>query len=433
MMLNTTKSTELFARAQRVIPGGVNSPVRAFKSVRRDPLFITRAEGSTLYDADGNAYLDFVNSWGPMLLGHSFPAVKEAILQAVQDGTSYGAPTEKEIVLAELICEMMPSIEMVRLVSSGTEATMSAARLARAFTKRDKLIKIEGCYHGHGDSFLIKAGSGATTLGEPNSPGVTQGVSQDTLIAPYNDAAAIRALYAAYPGQIAALMIEPIPANMGVILPQDGYLQELRAITQEHGSLLIFDEVISGFRVAPGGAQELYGVLPDLTTLGKIIGGGLPIGAYGGRKEIMQMMSPSGPVYQAGTLSGNPIAVSTGIATLQVIQQENVIERLNQTSARCIEQIRTILQAAPIPTCVNAIGSMSTIFFQAGPVNNYRDALKSNTEQYAAFFNAMLEQGIYLAPSQFEAAFVSLAHSDDDLARTREAIKTAMELLMGLY
>lgn len=428
-MRKNDRSNELFARAQRVIPGGVNSPVRAFKSVRRNPLFIRRAAGSKIYDADGNEYLDFVGSWGPMLLGHSHPAVKEAILQAVQDGTSYGAPTEKEILLAELICDMMPSIEMARLVNSGTEATMSAVRLARAFTGRDKIIKIEGCYHGHGDSFLIKAGSGATTLGEPNSPGVTRGVSQDTLIAPFNDAAAIRALFEAHPAQIAALILEPIPANMGVILPQNGYLQELRAITTQHGSLLIFDEVISGFRVAQGGAQAHYGVAPDLTTLGKIIGGGLPIGAYGGRRDIMRLISPSGAVYQAGTLSGNPVAVSAGIATLQTIKRENVIEQVNRKAARFVQQLQTILDAAPAPTRLNAIASMHTLFFQAGAVNNYQDALRSDTARFAAFFNAMLEQGMYLAPSQFEAAFISLAHTDEELERTCEAMSVVMRAL----
>ncbi len=428
-MRKNDRSNELFARAQRVIPGGVNSPVRAFKSVRRNPLFIRRAAGSKIYDADGNEYLDFVGSWGPMLLGHSHPAVKEAILQAAQDGTSYGAPTEKEILLAELICDMMPSIEMARLVNSGTEATMSAVRLARAFTGRDKIIKIEGCYHGHGDSFLIKAGSGATTLGEPNSPGVTRGVSQDTLLAPFNDAAAIRALFEAYPAQIAALILEPIPANMGVILPQDGYLQELRAITTQHGSLLIFDEVISGFRVAPGGAQAHYGVAPDLTTLGKIIGGGLPIGAYGGRSEMMRLISPSGAVYQAGTLSGNPVAVSAGIATLQIIKRENVIEQVNRKAARFVQQLQAVLDDAPAPTRLNAIASMHTLFFQAGAVNNYQDALRSDTARFAAFFNTMLEQGIYLAPSQFEAAFISLAHTDDELDRTCEAVKAALNTL----
>ena len=428
-MRKNDRSNELFARAQRVIPGGVNSPVRAFKSVRRNPLFIRRAAGSKIYDADGNEYLDFVGSWGPMLLGHSHPAVKEAILQAVQDGTSYGAPTEKEILLAELICDMMPSIEMVRLVNSGTEATMSAVRLARAFTGRDKIIKIEGCYHGHGDSFLIKAGSGATTLGEPNSPGVTRGVSQDTLIAPFNNAAAIRALFETYPAQIAALILEPIPANMGVILPQNGYLQELRAITTQHGSLLIFDEVISGFRVAQGGAQAHYGVAPDLTTLGKIIGGGLPIGAYGGRRDIMRLISPSGAVYQAGTLSGNPVAVSAGIATLQIIKRENVIEQVNRKAARFVQQLQAVLDDAPAPTRLNAIASMHTLFFQAGAVNNYQDALRSDTARFAAFFNAMLEQGMYLAPSQFEAAFISLAHTDEELERTCEAVKAALNTL----
>ncbi len=425
-MVHTATSQHLFERAQQVIPGGVNSPVRAFKSVRRHPIFIRRAEGSTLYDVDGNAYIDFVNSWGPMLLGHSHPAVKEAVLQAVQDGTSYGAPTEKETTLAQLIVEMVPSIDKVRLVNSGTEATMTAIRLARAFTGRDKIIKIEGCYHGHGDSFLIKAGSGATTLGEPNSPGVPQAVSQETLIAPYNDLAAISNLYETYPNDIAALILEPIPANMGVILPEEGYLPALRDLTSHYHSLLIFDEVISGFRVRPGGAQEYYGVQPDLTTLGKIIGGGFPIGAYGARQEIMDMMSPAGPVYQAGTLSGNPIAVSAGIATLQTIRQENVIAWVNAKAAAFYQEAQHILDNAPVSVCANTIASMSTIFFQQGPVRNYQDALQSNGEQFVTFFHAMLDQGIYLAPSPFEAAFVSLAHTEEELDKTCEALKIAL-------
>ncbi|PIE32361.1 glutamate-1-semialdehyde-2,1-aminomutase [candidate division KSB3 bacterium] len=424
--MNTVTSQQLFERAQQVIPGGVNSPVRAFKSVRRNPVFIQRAEGSTLYDVDGNAYIDFVNSWGPMLLGHSYPAVKKAVVEAIQDGTSYGAPTEKEIILAQLIVEMVPSIEMVRLVNSGTEATMSAIRLARAYTGREKIIKIEGCYHGHGDSFLIKAGSGATTLGEPNSPGVTKAISQDTLIAPYNNLEAISALYEAYPDEIAALIIEPIPANMGVILPQDGYLQVLRTVTSQQKSLLIFDEVISGFRVASGGAQEYYDVQPDITTLGKIIGGGFPIGAYGARKEIMDCMSPTGSVYQAGTLSGNPIAVSAGIATLQTIRRENIIERVNANASAFYQKVQQILDDAPIEVCANTIASMSTIFFQQGPVRNYQDAVCSNEEQFVVFFNAMLDQGIYIAPSQFEAAFVSLAHTDEELENTCEALRIAL-------
>jgi glutamate-1-semialdehyde 2,1-aminomutase len=429
-MQTTPHSQQLFERAQHVIPGGVNSPVRAFSSVNRHPVFIQRAEGSKMYDVDGNAYIDFVNSWGPLLLGHSHPAVKEAVLQAVQDGTSYGAPTQKEITLAELIVEMAPSVEMARLVNSGTEATMTAIRLARAFTGRNKIIKLEGCYHGHGDSFLIKAGSGATTLGVPNSPGVTPAVSQDTLIAPYNDTAAIQALFEQYPDQIAALILEPIPANMGVILPQDGYLQTLRQLTSRYASLLIFDEVISGFRVSPGGAQEYYGAQPDLTTLGKIIGGGLPIGAYGGRKDIMEQMSPVGPVYQAGTLSGNPIAVSAGIATLQTIKAEGVIATVNAKAERFQQRIAPILADAPVATCVNRLGSMFTLFFQSGPVHNYQDALKSNSAQFAAFFNRMLEQGIYLAPSPFEATFLSLAHSEEDLERTARALQTALDELM---
>lgn len=425
-MLQSTKSQQLFEQAQQVIPGGVNSPVRAFKSVRRNPVFIRRAEGSKIYDVDGNEYIDFVNSWGPMLLGHSHPAVKEAVLEAIDNGTSYGAPTEKEIRLAELIVEMVPSVEMVRLVNSGTEATMTAIRLARAFTGRDKIIKIEGCYHGHGDSFLIKAGSGATTLGEPNSPGVTKAVSQETLIAPYNDVQAIQALYDTYPNEVAALILEPIPANMGVILPEEGYLQALRDLTSQYDSLLIFDEVISGFRLLPGGAQEYYHIQPDITTLGKIIGGGFPIGAYGGRKEIMDMMSPTGPVYQAGTLSGNPIAVSAGIATLQTIKDENVIEQVNAKASTFYQEVQNIFDNSPVDVFSNNIASMSTIFFQKGPVKNYQDAIQSDPEQFIQFFNGMLDQGIYIAPSQFEAAFVSLAHTAEDLEKTCQAIENSL-------
>ena len=425
-MKDTMLSNTLFERAVKVIPGGVNSPVRAFKSVNRNPIFIKRAEGSKIYDVDGNEYIDFVNSWGPMLIGHSHPVVRDAVLLAVHDGTSYGAPTEKEIILAELIVDMVPSVEMVRLVNSGTEATMSAIRLARAFTGRDKIIKIEGCYHGHGDSFLIKAGSGATTFGEPNSPGVTTAVSQDTLIAPYNDIHAIKDLFDKYSDNIAALILEPIPANMGVILPEEGYLNELRKITSTHNSLLIFDEVISGFRVSNGGAQEYYGVLPDLTTLGKIIGGGLPIGAYGGKKEIMSLMSPSGPVYQAGTLSGNPIAVSAGIVTLQYIKEKHVIETLNAKASLFFKEIETVITSITRDLCVNRIGSMSTLFFRKAPVKNYQDAVQANTDQFTSFFNKMLDQGIYIAPSQFEAMFISLAHSKEDLDKTLHALKIAL-------
>ncbi len=425
-MNETAQSTQFYERAIQSIPGGVNSPVRAFKSVNRTPLFIKRAEGSKIYDVDGNEYIDFVNSWGPLLLGHSFPDVREAVLLAIEDGTSYGAPTTQEIVLAEIIVRMVYSIDMVRLVNSGTEATMTAIRLARAFTQRDKIIKIEGCYHGHGDSFLIKAGSGAMTLGEPDSPGVTKAVSQDTLIAPYNDVEALKKLYEAYPDQIAAIIIEPVPANMGVILPAAEYLQSIRRLTTQHHSLLIFDEVITGFRVKNGGAQDYYGVYPDLTTLGKIIGGGFPIGAYGGRKDIMAMMSPTGPVYQAGTLSGNPVAVSAGIATLSYIQEENVIDLINRKADAFFSEVNTIMQAAPRDLWANTLGSMGTMFFQKGPVTNYQQAAQSDTGQFAEFFNKMLEQGVYLAPSQFEATFISLAHSDHDLEKTLDAFKRAL-------
>jgi glutamate-1-semialdehyde 2,1-aminomutase len=426
-MMNEPKiSTQLFEQAIKVIPGGVNSPVRAFKSVNRNPVFIKRAEGSKIYDVDGNEYIDFVNSWGPMLLGHSHPVIKEAVLQAVHDGTSYGAPTEKEITLAEFIVDMVPSVEMVRLVNSGTEATMSAIRLARAFTGRDKIIKIEGCYHGHGDSFLIKAGSGATTFGEPNSPGVTTSVSQDTLIVPYNDVQAMNEVFEKYPDDIAALILEPVPANMGVILPEEGYLNELRKITSTYGSLLIFDEVISGFRISNGGAQEYYEVLPDITTLGKIIGGGLPIGAYGGKKEIMSLMSPSGPVYQAGTLSGNPLAVSAGIATLQYIKEKHVLETVNEKASLFFKEVETIIGSVGRDLCANKLGSMSTLFFQKAPVKNYQDAVQADTKQFISFFTNMLEQGIYIAPSQFEAMFLSLAHSKEDLDKTLHAVKVAL-------
>jgi len=425
-VIQSTRSHQLFKRALEVIPGGVNSPVRAFKSVNRDPVFIKRAAGSKIYDVDGNEYIDFVNSWGPMLLGHLHPAVKEAVLQAVSDGTSYGAPTEKEIELAELIIDMVPSVEMVRLVNSGTEATMSAIRLARAFTGRDKIIKIEGCYHGHGDSFLIKAGSGATTFGEPNSPGVTKAVSQDTLIAPYNDVQAIAMLFDAYPKEVAALILEPVPANMGVILPEKEYLNQLRETTSKYGSLLIFDEVISGFRIRSGGAQEYYNILPDITTLGKVIGGGLPIGAYGGKREIMSMLSPSGPVYQAGTLSGNPIAVSAGIATLKYVKETHVIDAVNAKAELFYGEVSKIIESISRDVCVNAIGSMSTLFFRKAPVKNYQDAIQADTGQFAVFFNKMLDQGIYLAPSQFEAMFISLAHSEEDLEKTLQALKNAL-------
>ena len=426
MLNETKKSDQLFERAQQVIPGGVNSPVRAFKSVHRNPVFIKRAEGSKIYDVDGNEYIDFVNSWGPMLLGHSHPRVKEAVLQAVSEGTSYGAPTEKEYLLAELIVDMVPSVEMVRLVNSGTEATMSAIRLARAFTGKDKIIKIEGCYHGHGDSFLIKAGSGATTFGEPNSPGVTTSVSQDTLIVPYNDAHALSTVFEKYADEIAALILEPVPANMGVILPQDGYLKAIREMTSQYGSVLIFDEVITGFRIHTGGAQGYYGILPDLTTLGKIIGGGLPIGAYGGKKEIMSMMSPSGSVYQAGTLSGNPVAVSAGLATLQYINEAQVIEQVNAKAHEFLKEVKTLLGNIGRDLCLNNIGSMSTLFFRNAPVTNYQDAVQADIDQFVSFFNKMFNQGIYIAPSQFEAMFISLAHSEEDFDRTLTALKNSL-------
>ena len=423
--MNVDRSRDLFAAARRVIPGGVDSPVRAFRAVGGQPPFIERGQGPYLFDADGNCYIDYVLSWGPLILGHAYPSVAEALKAAVDRGTSYGAPTALEIELAELIIEAIPSVEMVRFVNSGTEATMSALRLARAYTGRDKIVKFEGCYHGHADLLLVQAGSGVATLGLPDSPGVPRGATQDTLTAPYNDLAAVEALFAEYGEQIAAVIVEPVAGNMGVVPPEEGFLEGLRHEARQHGALLIFDEVMTGFRVAHGGAQTLYGIDPDLTTLGKVIGGGLPVGAYAGKRAVMETVAPAGPMYQAGTLAGNPLAMTAGIETLKVLKGEGVWEELERKSARLCEGIGQAAQEVGVPITQTRIGTMFCTFFTPGPVTDYASARGADTERFGRFFQAMLEQGVYLAPSQFEAGFTSLAHSDDDIARTVEAAQVA--------
>lgn len=420
--MKTPVSDHLFDRARRSIPGGVNSPVRAFKSVGRNPLFVTRASGSRLWDADGNEYIDYVGTWGPAILGHAHPRVMEAIRKAASDGASFGAPTEREIHMAELLCKLVPSVEMVRMVNSGTEATMSAIRLARAFTGKEKIIKFEGCYHGHGDSFLIKAGSGALTFGVPDSPGVPAAVAGLTLTATFNSLDSVRQLIKTNRGEIAAIIVEPVVGNMGCIPPAPGFLQGLRSVCTAEKTVLIFDEVMTGFRLAAGGAQELYGINADLTTFGKIIGGGLPVGAYGGRKEIMQLVAPSGPMYQAGTLSGNPLAMAAGFETLSIIQeQKDFYISLERTAKLLADGVAENVKRLGIPVTANRVGSMSTIFFTGGKVTDFQSALKSDTKRFGVYFRAMLEEGIYLAPSQFEAGFVSLAHSEEDVERTVQA------------
>lgn len=429
--MNIQNSINEFKRAQESIPGGVNSPVRAFKSVHGDPIFIKQAKGARITDIDGNEYIDFVSSWGPMILGHADERVINAIQTVATFGTSYGAPTIAETELAELIKKMVPSIELVRMVNSGTEATMSALRLARGFTGRDLVVKFQGCYHGHADSFLIKAGSGALTLGYPDSPGVTQGTAKDTIIAQYNDLSSVEEIFKQKGDQVAAVIVEPVPANMGVILPEPGFLEGLRKITYKYGALLIFDEVISGFRLAKGGAQEYYGIMPDITALGKIIGGGLPVGAYGGRKDIMNRLAPLGPVYQAGTLAGNPLAMSAGLATLKIINEtRGFYNELDRKGSLLEIGFRENLQNTGIPGVINRIGSLMTLFFtEEKKVNSYDTAVKSDTGRYARYFKLSLENGIYLAPSQFEAAFVSFAHTDDDIEKAVKAGLRALEII----
>lgn len=414
------KSKALFEEAKIWMPGGVNSPVRAYGSVGRIPRFISSAKGSKIVDADGNEYIDYVCSWGPGILGHAYPSVVEALQKACQDGLSFGAPTEKEVILAKLIHEMMPAMEMMRLVSSGTEAVMSAIRVARGYTGRDKIIKFKGCYHGHSDGLLVKAGSAALTTAVPDSAGVPADYTKNTLVAIYNNEASVEKIFEANKGQIAAVVIEPVAANMGVVLPGDGFLSFLRRITRENGALLIFDEVITGFRLGPGGASEYYGVCPDLITLGKIVGGGMPIGAYGGKREIMEMVSPLGPVYQAGTLSGNPIATTAGIETLTVLKNHpEIYGELEQKGRKLADTMREVWKGRAF---VNQIGSLMSVFFTNEEVTDYESAVKADTKQYADYFSYMLEKGIYLAPSQFEAMFLSAAHSHEDIERTCEAV-----------
>jgi len=423
-------SEELFQRAKNFIPGGVNSPVRAFRAVGGNPRFIKSAKGAYLFDEDGNRYMEFINSWGPMILGHAAEIVQEAVMQAIPNSLSFGAPTRKEIEIAELIISMVPSIEKVRMVNSGTEATMSAIRVARGYTGRDNIIKFEGCYHGHGDSFLIAAGSGAITLGVPDSPGVTKGVANDTLTAPYNNLQAVQTLVDANKDQVAAIILEPVAGNMGLVLPTQEFLQGLRDLCTKEGIVLIFDEVMTGFRLAPGGAQELFGVTPDMTTLGKIIGGGMPVGAYGGKKEIMDCVAPAGPVYQAGTLSGNPIAMSAGMAMLNYLKENpQVYTQLEETTEKMIAGMRNNMQQLGLNYTINKVGSMFTIFFTDQPVTDFDSAKSSDTALFGRYFNEMLQRGIYLAPSQYESLFVSTAITPE---LVDEYIKTNYEALKAI-
>lgn len=422
-------SDKLWQEANKVLVGGVNSPVRAFKGVGGAPFFAASGHGPYLTDADGNEIIDYVLSWGPLVLGHAHPHVVEAVTKALEKGASFGIPTEAEIRLAERIIKHYPSIEKVRLVNSGTEATMSAVRLARGYTKRDLVVKIEGCYHGHVDSLLVKAGSGLATFGVPTSPGIPASFAQCTLTVPFNDLEGARALFDAHGDKIACLIIEPVAGNAGVILPQPGYLEGLRALTKQHGALLILDEVMTGFRVAMGGAQQRYGIKPDLTTLGKVIGGGLPVGAYGGPAEIMDHLSPVGPVYQAGTLSGNPLATAAGLATLEVLERPGVFESIEDKMTHLGKGLGEIAREAGIPVCQTQVGSMACLFFHEGAIRNYAEAAKSDAQRYARFFHAMLNSGVYFAPSQFEACFMSSAHTADEIDRTLSAARGAFRNL----
>jgi len=429
--MHINKSETLFNRAQQFIPGGVNSPVRAFKAVGGNPVFIKRADGAYIYDEDDNAYIELINSWGPMVLGHNHPIVREAVIKAMERGTSFGAPTAMEVQVAELIAELVPSVEKVRMVNSGTEATMSAIRLARGYTGRDKFIKFEGNYHGHGDSFLIAAGSGAVTMGSPDSPGVTKGTAKDTLLAPFNDLEVVRQLVEANKGEVAAIILEPVAGNMGLVMPKEGFLRGLREIADREGIVLIFDEVMTGFRLAIGGAQQLFGVTPDLTTMGKIIGGGMPVGAYGGKKEIMDFVSPLGPVYQAGTLSGNPIAMAAGFAMLDYLKQHpSVYQELTHIGDTLVSGFRNSLDKLGLKYTINHVGSMYTLFFTGRAVTDFESAKTSDTLSFGRYFQAMLKRGVYLAPSQFESLFLSTALKEEHLGRIIQANEESLKEIL---
>jgi len=423
------KSRALFEKAKKHIPGGVNSPVRAGQAVGIDPPFISKANGCVIWDVDGNEYTDYVCSWGPMILGHAHPEIVNALEERVKLGTSYGAPTELEVEMADIIAEMVPSIEMVRMVNSGTEATMSAIRLARGYTGREKIIKFDGCYHGHADSLLVSAGSGLATLGIPGSPGIPQDLARHTISLPFNNLENVSQAFNKFGPEIAAIIVEPIPANMGVINPDEAFLRELRDLTHEHGALLIFDEVISGFRVAPGGAQELYGIMPDLTCLGKIIGGGLPVGAYGGKNEIMASMAPQGDVYQAGTLSGNPLAMAAGVTTLKILKEKSPYDELDKKGDMLFSGLKRVAEAAGVNVVINRVGSMGSLFFTDEPVTDFETAKASDDNQFKSYFRSMLGQGIYLAPSPYEAAFLSTAHSEETVRKTIECASIALKNL----
>jgi glutamate-1-semialdehyde 2,1-aminomutase len=427
--LKTTKSEEIFAAAQKLMPGGVSSPVRAFKSVGGQPIVFDRVKDAYAWDVDGNEYIDYVGSWGPAICGHARPEVLQAINETAAKGTSFGAPGPLENVLAEMVIDAVPSVEMVRFVNSGTEACMAVLRLMRAYTNRDKLIKFEGCYHGHADMFLVKAGSGVATLGLPDSPGVPKSTTANTLTAPYNDLQAVRQLFEAHPGEIAGVILEPVVGNAGFIVPDAGFLAGLRELTTEHGALLVFDEVMTGFRIAYGGAQSHFGITPDLTTMGKVIGGGLPVGAYGGRKEIMEMVAPAGPMYQAGTLSGNPLAMIAGIKTLEILRQPGSYEHLDRVTKRLVAGLLEVAKETGHAMCAGSVSGMFGFFFCAGPVHNFEDAKLADTAKFGKFHRGMLEQGVYLAPSQFEAGFTSLKHTDADIDRTIAAARTVLQSL----
>lgn len=425
-----TNSTALFSRAQQIIPGGVNSPVRAFKGVGGTPIFIQKAQGAYIYDTDNKPYIDYVGSWGPMILGHNHPTILNAVLKAAENGLSFGAPTPSEIDLAELVCQLIPSIEMVRMVSSGTEATMTAIRLARGYTGRDKILKFEGCYHGHSDSLLVKAGSGALTLGQPSSPGVPEDFAKHTLTAEYNNLDSVKQLFEQFPDSIACVIIEPVAGNMNCIPPKAGFLQGLRELCDNYGALFIIDEVMTGFRVALAGAQSYYGVTPDLTTLGKVIGGGMPVGAVGGKKAVMEYLAPTGPVYQAGTLSGNPIAMAAGLACLNELKKAGNEQKLTEKTEKLCVGLKALAEKYNVPFVVNYVGGMFGIFFtDQKEVTSYAEVMKCDTEKFKIFFHKMLDLGVYLAPSAFEAGFMSLAHTDEDIAKTLEAADIAFRSL----